>query len=587
MAQGQRNPGRWFTELCAGIAAVTLAFALGLGVWGLTADTVHVPSEVARLGSYQDPVRLAWIAVAVAAALLILLVAVTIVRSGFLAVVVAVAACAAALYFVASTYDVITTLQMMSANSVRSAQLPAASTAWFLAAVGSVATVLGAAPLSPRPRIISAPLVIAVIIALVGSTSAVWVAVRAGDDARFVEASQAGVVGVQEVPAVLGERAFSRKIADRTEIETAVDGSAVSVAAAGPGFVLLHDGTVTAYDSDGGYRWHYRRTGPADLRIGGANVYDNGRTIIGRIDGPDPVALVALDAMTGRLLWTSTEATRLSAFGAGSNMWPLAQSLTPSRFLIARGQQQWAAFDTRTGAELWSIEAPRHCRRPDSYITRDVSQVAAAVLLVTQCSADGGGIDVTASVLNPITGGQTASTPIADRVAVREQGREYLDVSITDAGRDGAVFAIGAESGDLTGYLGADGAVTHPNLARYSLVRSNDPDPDFLAVVSGTDGVHAVFGPDGRFRCRLPQVADQSISNRDLTWLGDEFVAVVSTTTTSGDFDQVLQSFDRRTCTPAHRADLPWGSVRGTGAVPGLFLVLRTDDQGTFLDGYR
>lgn len=129
------------------------------------------------------------------------------------------------------------------------------------------------------------------------------------------------------MPADLGERVFSMKVSDRNESDSS-DGTDVTVAAAGAGFIAVQDGTLTAYDSAGRPRWHYRRTGPGDLAVQRANVYDGGRTVILLLhadpDRQEPAALVALDAMTGEQLWMSTAPSLVAAFGSASNsdLWP-------------------------------------------------------------------------------------------------------------------------------------------------------------------------------------------------------------------------------------------------------------------------
>lgn len=568
-----------------------LLCAFGLGVFSLTEAGRNALASDDQQPWNENAILLAWMALAMSTVQLLALAVARTTRSAFVAFLGVAISSAAIIYFFVAAEDIWASFQLLSQAPLRSEQLPTAAMAWVLAAVGSVAAALVVAPLSRfRRSTFAITLVVSLVLAGVGSAGAVWWSLRSGDDSRFVEATHAADVSVPDVPAVSGERAFSRKVSDRNEVETARDGSAVMIAAAGPGFVLLHDGTLTAYDSEGEQRWHYRRTGPDDVRINDANVYDDSRTVIVRIGrGPDDdatSALVALDAMTGTQLWASTDALRLHAFGLESNMWPLSPSPMPARFLIARGQERWTAFDPRTGTELWSTEYPRYCGQPDAHLANAVFEAASAVIVFTQCSVDGYAVTVAASVIDPQTGRQTVTQPIADRLRPRESGREHLDVSLVAAG-NGVVYSITAESGDVIGYFSADGDVAHPSLARYSLVGSNDPDRDFLAVVSGTDGVHAVFGSDARWRCRVPSEPDQSISNRDLTWLRDEFVVLMSTMTADHEFNQVLQSFDRDSCAPAARVELPWESVRGMGAVPGLLLVLRTDDEGTFLDGYR
>lgn len=514
-----------------------------------------------------------WTAVAVAAALSVLLIAARWFRWIPLVVAAVAAAFVAFVYLTSNLVDLVTMLQALLPDSIRSEQVPTAVTAWLLATVGSLAAMFGMAPLRSGRGAMSVPIAVALVVATAGSAVAVWAGLRAGDDDRFVDATRAAEVPVPAVPATLGEQVFSMKVSDRDDFDSS-RGTDVSVGAAGAGFVTLHDGTLTAYDAAGAPRWHFRRTGPGEARVTDANVYDQGRTVIlrigGRIDRRDAPALVALDAMTGEQLWTSTDTSRVEAFGSGgnSNMWPTEWSW-PVRYLVARGEDRWVSFDPRTGAELWDIPRPSICE--GEVFTSQVVEGTTAILLLTQCSNEGL-FSVAASRLDPRTGAITGSVPVVERVAPVAD-RRYLDLRFVPAGDEGAVYSVQSGSGEARGHVTAAGKVTPTDIASSSVTRNVGVTNDFVAGWT-------IFDSSGVQRCRIAgEVSEEPNFASSVGWLGEDLVIAV-------DAEPVLRSYDRQTCAPTRAMEQPWGSVHGIGVAPGVFLVMRTDREGTHLDGY-
>lgn len=587
MAQGR---GLWWriAQGFALVAAVVLVCAVGLGVFSLTAASrSDVPAEVSQLPEYVDPVPAAWIAVGVGSLLLVLLVAARWTRWLLVAVAAALVAAVAAIYFLTNVGDVLTTLRTVLPDAVRRQQLPAALTAWLLVAVGSAVGLFGLAPLPPRRRLLSLSVVLVLVFAAVGSGAAVWAAVRAGDDGRFVDASRAGEVPVPAVPATLGDRLFSLTLSDAGEPDGHPDDTGIGVAAAGPGFVVLDDGTLTAYDSSGAPRWHYRRTGPGDSRVVEAGVYDGGRVVIvrsgGRMGRYDASTLVALDAMTGEQLWTSGDPVRLAAFGTrgnsntGSADWSV-------RELVARSVDGWAAFDSRTGAQLWRIPVPKPCRG-ENFGSR-VVEGATAIFLFTQCQT-GGLLSVTASTVDPATGEVMTSVPVvSDQLPAPD--RSYVEVELTPAGDDGAVFSLRGGSGEHDGYFTAAGELVDSTLKPVDVVPSAAPAAEFVAALYHDAPHIAVIGADGVQRCAAPLSASaMPHTETAVAWLADEFVLPITASPTPNSSVQILQSFDRQTCAPRAGIEQASGTLRVIGAAPGVLLALRTARDGVYLDGYR
>ncbi|MGB3483710.1 MAG: PQQ-binding-like beta-propeller repeat protein [Mycobacterium sp.] len=571
---GHSKPGWWFTYTCAAVAAVTLLCALGLGIWSLTGADRFEPEMVSITG--RSPAAVAWTAVAVAVSLLILLAAAWTTRFLILSVAGVLVAVVVMIYFVAETGDVITTLRTVLSDSVRSAQLPTATTAWLLAAAGSVAAIFGMTPLSSGRRLVSVPLVVVLVLAAAGSAAAVWSGVRAGDDGRFVDATQAAAVPIPPVPTTFGERAFSIQIGDGSYGAQ----PAVSIAAAGAGFVVLDQGMLTAYDSDGNHRWHYRRTGPGEVRVRGANIYDDGRTLIAQIAGAAGAALVALDAMTGERLWMSTDHRLITATDLPrTNLWP-SDNLSPVRHLIARSTQQWTVFDARTGAETWSIDAPDQCRQADDPAKTSIVDLPERVVVVVSCPIDGSEA-VEAFTVDPSTGAVSGRTPLG---TVQVLERRYFNVHAEPAGSDAVAFRGFGGGVALTGLFNAVTGEALDSLT-YSISPSHDPARAFLTAPFAGDGdsARAVMEPDGTERCRTAAGAPESpYHDADVGWLVDEFVIPVS----SPDDDTYLQAFESTTCAARHQVQQPWGGVYGIGTAPGVLLVVRSSREGGYIDGY-
>jgi hypothetical protein len=173
-----------------------------------------------------------------------------------------------------------------------------------------------------------------------------------GDDDRYVHATTAQAAAVPAVPATIGKRYFSMRVADGSMDLTPT----ATVAPAGPGFVVKADRQVTAYDSAGHERWHFRREAPAWMSLVGS--YDQGRVVVLNLfnpEGPsvDYPLMLGLDGQTGRQLWFRADPTLSAAVDRH------IAGLLPH--LVTAQADSWTGFDPATGAKAWQIPNPMRC----------------------------------------------------------------------------------------------------------------------------------------------------------------------------------------------------------------------------------
>jgi len=486
-------------------------------------------------------------------------------------------------YFVIWKSAVMKLTRLAMANFVRAEQLPTAVAAWTLAAVATIAALAAALLHGSRRRPGRAALAIGAVLGLLAAGLAGSTAWRAGDDSRVIDATTAAAAPVLPVPDILGQRHFHLKVADETSIRR--DGNyAVRVVAGGAGFLLLKDGVLTAYNHDGGERWHYRRSRPSDLTIDWFEVY--GDVVIirtaqkqGAFIG-DHHTVVALDAVTGRRLWSSDNFGLTSAVGSG---YGLPQ---PSWHLVVHNESrdQFTAYDPATKRRLQTVHMPEHC-------SGDAADTKTRLVVVASCRLASGRIDVRVLSADPGTGQIVFDQHLFDRPA-----EGMLPGRITPAGIDGVQMeAINPESprqqpfffNAVSGRL----AALAPEVSLYPQLASRDSAGDFLVSLVEDASTKlsgaALYGSDALRRCTLPagtnirhwgQVVDPLFLGRQI---------LISEGRTSYDLPDPLQLINRTDC--ANTGNVP--TVReqhifATIAAPGVSLIAYTDFTGTYIDGY-
>ncbi|MGV9802623.1 outer membrane protein assembly factor BamB family protein [Mycobacterium sp. NPDC003449] len=567
------------TLVLAGVAVGLLACAVALAWWSrlgaaqpLGADSWFA-GVLHRWGA-DLPGRIP-LAVTVVAVLLVAAMALAWLRGrdekDLPAIPVVIVALVALVFFAFFTQGIPAFYRAIAGSYPVTPSLPAGVGAWGLCLAGAVAALLSAGAFARLAREDARPLALGAVIALVAGVAVTVVAARAGDDDRFVDAATAAATDVPAAPSALGRRAFTNTVAGVFD-EPGPGGAGLphyQIAAAGTGFVVLRDQRVTAYGADGDERWHYARTGQADVTVDGIRVVDDGATVLvsaGR-------AVVGLDAVTGEHLWTSADADLVEAvrgrYGPASGP------------LLMRWDEtlRWSRYDARTGRPMWTVDAPH----PDCGMAEPVA-TPSGVVSVVPC-ADG---KVWLTLLDPQTGETSWDTSI---FAGRAAGADTTDpaaglgpqVLAAPANRVGVFVDIeqpGAEQGSL--YVNLATRTVSPLPPGGYPAPAPGPGDEFVV----SDRQLTVFGADGGQRCTLG--ADLRAQDNRVPGLGGgvaylsfpDAVVVAARGAQAG-----LLTFDAATCAPTGR--VPAEGIEGVVPVPGAVLVLRRDGRDLVVDGYR
>ena len=201
-------------------------------------------------------------------------------------------------------------------------------------------------------------------VGLLISAAVTVVAVRAGDDDVRVDHTTAPVVAVAPVPSRLGTVSYRFQA---KAVHTGFGVAPLDVVPGGAGFVVASGPGLTAYDGvTGKPRWHYLRIQP-DLPAyadgvryspGSLHSLDGGTVVLAHWEW---LGWRAFDAMTGRLLWQSSDFTRdvtADDFRIGEDYEPRVTSAP----LIGSDDTRVTRYNARTGARTWSVAVePSEC----------------------------------------------------------------------------------------------------------------------------------------------------------------------------------------------------------------------------------
>lgn len=370
--------------------------------------------------------------------------------------------------------------------------LPTAVGAWILAAAGAAAVVCCVPGLPLTWRRAGASIRVAgVVVGLVISIGVSTWAVHAGDDSRLIDATTAAAVDVPPYPSTLGQKRFTIALPEALDADHR---PLYDVRAAGAGFIVVHNGAVTAYGAEGTERWHYRRAGGETSGLD-VRVYDNGATVIIGQDlaGKGPALLVALDAMTGEQLWQRRDAQLLKAFSADSGLYE------PGPYLIYRDDATWTRFDARTGRTLWSVPNPGGCPVREAVDTLD------SLASLVSCE-HGDTIDRRIVFADPGTGNKTWDHSIFGVLASSAAAVDALDVRPWPTGQSGVYLQVTSRgptpSTDFYIDTVAQQVVALPD--KTAVQTTAGPDSSFLVQQFEPNPgwtVLSVYGSDGRPRC--------------------------------------------------------------------------------------
>jgi hypothetical protein len=491
------------------------------------------------------------------------------------------AACAA-LYLAVLSFGLAPFYHLVMGNYPVTPAVPMVVASWLLGFGGAVA-LLAAAPLEDLTRKAMPAVAGGVVVGVIAALVITMMAIRAGDDRRYVDATVASTVDVPAKPANFGQRRFSLKVSNwRGSPANQPD---VQVAAAGAGFVVFHGGQVTGYGSDGNERWHYRRSGPGRVSVTGFRVFDEGRTVVAAVAvGPTNMAqlLVGLDSVTGRQLWSARSTLR----GPGADSFhPYrnthgVESHEPSPFLIADRSSDgsaWTRFDTRTGKPMWTVDTPVG---PDC--NGQVADTQSRIATATVCFGKDK-VDVGVVVLDPESGQKVWQATLARDIPDRKDNRSQMVV--TPAGSDGVdVYYGGPGRSALNTYVNVTSHVMRDLGPRDSVEASPERGDVFVVrhfrPPNGTD--LGLYDSNGVQRCTLSpgmQIPEDLMGDYHLYLpLANQILP----------YDRQIKTFktiDKNTC--AVLTTQPTSSAADwLAAAPGAVLVERIERDGTFVDGY-
>lgn len=439
---------------------------------------------------------------------------------------------------------------------------------WLLAQFGCAVVLIAAAvgrntAVSPRDRA-EAQLVLA------GFTVGLLVlGVVAGQGNRIVNASNAvesvlaAESSVPPLPDELGPPVFSLNGGDIRGSSQRYRGGDVfmsMVVAAGPGFVTRFREGVRGYDSAGNERWRYVSRNRPFEPTAGMRAFDDGQTVIvqfaDRQEYTFPGRLVALDAATGRVLWTTTDETMVRAF---ENQ-PDNTNSANLRYLIQRESGSWTAVNTRTGTTTWTAQVPADA-------SQQAVDVTAGPGYFTNTS-ENGVVRTRFVVLESGSGEQVVDRVVLERP---DDGASQPVVRATPAGRDGVAFTeLPAERWRYLN-VGTDVVIDLE-----SKPVSSDPHADLFVEHIGPKEdrwLRLRVGVDARFGCILPDTYEKRIG-----WLtgqivlGDKETPIdpVSGDVTGGIGLTAYRTADCEEAGMQEATSLPESFL----AAPGVFLML-------------
>lgn len=577
---------------CVGLGFSMLVFAPGLALWGWLAAEPSVfagmwdPFDWVHQYAWRNhfPAGPALSVVCIAAVLIVMSFYRYWIRNRSFDPLVLlsprVLAPCAVLYFAALSFGLPPFYRLVMGHYPVTPAVPMVVASW-VSGFGGVVALLAAIPVERLTRkglpVIAGGVVVGAVAALVLA----MIAVRAGDDRRYVDASVAGAVDVPAAPTTFGQRRFSVKVSDWHGVpENQPD---VQVAAAGAGFVVFHGGQVTGYGSDGTERWHYRRSGPGRVSVMGLRVFDGGRTVVAAVTaGPtyDEHVLVGLDAVTGRQLWTTRSTLQepeADSFHPYRNTHGVA-GREPSPFLIANRSSDkaaWTRIDTRTGKPMWTVDAPvgRDCY---GRVADTQTLIATATVCLGEDTADVGLV-----VLNPESGQRVWQTTLAK--ALPHGNDQYLQLRVTPAGSDGVEVYYGRPSRtEVNRYVNVGGHVVRDLGSGY--VRAS-PQPADVFIVAHDAGSGAsdlsLYDANGLQRCTLSPGIDLAGDP-----MGDysDYLPLAQQVLVFDWKSDSMQMIDKNTCAPGDSR--PVSEASWLAAAPGAVLIERSDANGTYVDGY-
>lgn len=392
--------------------------------------------------------------------------------------------------------------------------------------------------------------------------------VAVGHVNRVIDAGDAGqlttatATDVPPLPDRFGPQVFTLTGGDIRDANLLFAGNDVFetlVLPAGPGFVVRFDDGVRAYDSTGNERWSYVSHSQPPAPTATMRTYDDGQTVVVQF-GSKPWAsasrLLALDATTGTVLWSSTDESMIRALEFEHAWSPNSDQI---RYLVDRRERTWTAYDTRTGEKSWTIDVPESA-------TDQAADVADGPGYLTS-TIENDTIQTHFVLLDPATGRQMADRVVFERPS--DEGRVY---SVISAGRNAIAFAEDPR-GQRWQYFNVGADVSVP---LDGTVAAADPNADVFIEETGTTGSSELRIRSGTMAA-VGCTVKNTYSNR-IGWLDGQVVLGSDETPidpSSGDVtgDITLTAYRLADCRPSateRASTLPQAFV----TAPGVLLML-------------
>lgn len=552
------GPSAW---VAVGLLVPAIALATySLGAIGPTGQGPQAWAIEHSLWGVQNPGNIAGWARAFAAAALVAL-AVRLINPKVSTILTRAVAIIGLFPMCTSTYSIVRFYLRVSSEYPPTQQIPLACAAWFLTVAGLIAVLLAAQPAGTPislSRRAAGALTGVVVSALVTAF-----AYYQSDDGRFIDATTAAPSTPTPPLNDVDQRIFSIPLGSTPSAsDTRSDLQIVSTKT---GFAVLRANRVTVYGSDGEERWHYARTGPADVLLRHMQVFDQGATVVldaGKESLSAAPLHVGLDADTGRLLWTSHD----RELGDVLQLFELGPTLHAVNWVY--GGRPWTRVDTRTGQHAQTKEQPR-CDG-DRYDTPTL------IVLVGMCEPDKGSTRV--YTFDPATAERRwASPPL--------QYNSPRDV-IASTGPDSFLIS---SYGQIPGPYGIpeNTGVTLVDIANQRVVALSNPGgPSSSADGSGWFALGSsryLYNPSGQPQCLLPDI---TIGLGQLQFGGHLFAATADRVfMTNFVSSPNLYVIDTAHCTVKHQVSIG-GSADMMQMAPGVLLVLQRSGGELHLNGY-
>lgn len=426
---------------------------------------------------------------------------------------------------------------------------------------------------------------------LLAAGCVVW-ARHAGDDRRFIDSTIAETSSVPNSQRdSVGSRRFSLKVAAATDRGSQAPPDLFTTRT---GFIVYsYASGITAYDTNGAQRWHYRRTGPARVRVQSMRVLDLGATVVAAVrDGNSlsgSTSLIGLDSDTGQTLWASDDADVVAAY--------FERKSGNLRYLVnyAKDPRTWSLFDSRTGKKVWSIPAV------DGECANARADVIDRVVIVTACPDKDDSVSERFIVIDASTGHTIWESPKIVLGKTDPDNSQYMNVYVSRATNDSFFIqtrGLGLKTGSLKYVDLTRATITDLNL-------SGDAEWDMLSPIAASPYLFVsvnqrqnkqwnrsieLFDTSGQRRCTLSNDVSMILQGESRLSAYESLYFPLADQILVATWDknktENLNLVNPSDCSRKQIAPIP-DHIFDMAEAPGATLILRGSSDGIYVDGYN